>query len=167
MGLPRTAKWLVYMQDLQFSEDPYADEMTASSWKAGWNQYTYCMFLSFSVHISNNNFHAGSFMEINDWLGLTDQRTTPPRQSLISRNVVSCNCCCLEKACKENSKRNARAGLVTTEQMAASIPNKSLKEQIICVSIVLFPKMLCSIYNFSRCQYRLYFFRIQCWMKLS
>lgn len=106
-------------------------------------------------------------MEINDWLGLMDQRTTLLQQSLISRNALFCNCHCLNKSLQENSKRNAGAGLVTTGQMAASIPNKSPKEQIICVSIVLFPKTLCSIYNFSRCQYRLYFFRIQCWMKLS
>ena len=86
------------MKDLQFSEDPYADETAASPWKAGWNAYTYCVFLSFSVHISNDNFHAGSFMKINDWLGLMDQRTTPPRQLLISRNVLSCNCRCLNKS---------------------------------------------------------------------
>lgn len=37
------------------------------------------MFLSFSVHISNNNFHAGPIMENNDCLELMDQRATPPR----------------------------------------------------------------------------------------
>ena len=125
------------------------------------------MFLSFSVHTSNNNIHAGHFMEINDWLELMDQTATPPRQSLISRNALSCDCSCLSKSLQENSKRNARPGLVTTEQMAVSIPNKSPKEQIICVSIVLFPKMLCNIHNFSGCQYRFYFLRIQCWMELS
>lgn len=141
--------------------------MTLHHPESGGEINTPTVFLSFSVHISNNNFHAGPFMEINDWLGLMDQRTTLLQQSLISRNALFCNCHCLNKSLQENSKRNAGAGLVTTGQMAASIPNKSPKEQIICVSIVLFPKTLCSIYNFSRCQYRLYFFRIQCWMKLS
>ena len=96
-----------------------------------------------------------------------DHRVTPPRQSLISRNALCCNCNCLNKSLQENSKRNARLVPVTTEQMAVSIPDKSPEEQITCVSTVLFPKMLCSVYNFSRCQCRLYFFRIQCWMELS
>lgn len=45
MRLPRTAKWLVYMQDLQFSEDPYADEMTAYPERQGEiNTPTVCFF---------------------------------------------------------------------------------------------------------------------------
>jgi hypothetical protein len=125
------------------------------------------MFLLFSVPMSNNNFHAGLFMEINDWLKLMDQRATPPRQSLISRNALNCNCNSLNKNLQENSKRNARPVHVTTEQMAVSIANKSPKGQIICVSIVLLSKMLCSIYNFLRCQCRIVFLQDSMQMELS
>lgn len=98
------------------------------------------MLLSFSVHISNNNFHAGPIMENNDWLELMNQRATPPRQSLISRNALSCPCNHLNKILQENSKRNARLVLVIIEQMAVSIPNKSPEKQIICLHLFHFLK---------------------------
>lgn len=115
--------------------------------------------------MSNNNFHVGLSMEINDWLELMDQRTFPLRHSLISRNALNWNCNHLNKSLKENSERNTRPVHVTTEQMAVSIASKSPEGQIICVSIVLFSKLLCSIYNFRRHQGRLYFFRTQCCWK--
>lgn len=88
-------------------------------------------------------------MEINDWLGLMDQRATPPRQSLISKNALSCNCKSLNKSLPENSKRNARPALVTTEQMAVSIQNNSPEEQIICVQLLCFLRCCAAFTTFQ------------------